>query len=70
MLSRPTITELLYVISVSNTKLGESCNDVCCNIVDNYGTLTAIGCGIPAVLLFGFWLAFESSIITQLVVAD
>ncbi len=35
-----------------------------------YGTLTAIWCGIPAVLLFGFWLAFESSIITQLVIAD
>lgn len=35
-----------------------------------YGTLTAIWCGIPAVLLFGFWLAFESSVITQLVVAD
>ncbi len=35
-----------------------------------YGTLTAMWCGIPAVLLFGFWLAFESSIITQLVVAD
>ena len=35
-----------------------------------YGTLTAIWCGIPAVLLFGFWLAFESSVITQLVVSD
>jgi phosphate transport system permease protein len=35
-----------------------------------YGTLTAIWCGIPALILFGFWLAFESSIITSLVVAD
>ncbi|MDJ0818648.1 MAG: phosphate ABC transporter permease subunit PstC [Desulfobacterales bacterium] len=35
-----------------------------------YGTLTAIWCGIPAVILFAFWLAFESSIITQLVIAD
>ncbi len=35
-----------------------------------YGTLTAIWCGIPAVLLFAFWLAFESSVITQLVIAD
>jgi phosphate transport system permease protein len=35
-----------------------------------YGALTALWCGIPAVLLFGFWLAFESSIITTLVVAD
>ena len=34
-----------------------------------YGTLTAIWCGIPALLIFGFWLAFESNIITQLVVA-
>jgi phosphate transport system permease protein len=35
-----------------------------------YGSLTAIWCGIPALLLFGFWLAFESTIITHLVVAD
>jgi len=35
-----------------------------------YGTLTAVWCGIPALILFGFWLAFESSIVTQLVVAD
>ncbi|MGD8291944.1 MAG: phosphate ABC transporter permease subunit PstC [Desulfobacterales bacterium] len=35
-----------------------------------YGALTAIWCGIPALLIFGFWLAFESSIITQLVIAD
>ena len=35
-----------------------------------YGALTAIWCGIPALILFGFWLAFQSTIITQLVVAD
>jgi phosphate transport system permease protein len=35
-----------------------------------YGSLTALWCGIPALLLFGFWLAFESTIITKLVVAD
>ena len=35
-----------------------------------YGSLTAFWCGIPALLLFGFWLAFESTIITHLVVAD
>jgi phosphate transport system permease protein len=35
-----------------------------------YGFLTALWCGIPTLLLFGFWLAFESSIITHLVVAD
>ena len=35
-----------------------------------YGALTAIWCGIPALLIFGFWLAFESNIITQLVVSD
>jgi phosphate transport system permease protein len=34
-----------------------------------YGMLTAIWCGIPALLLFGLWQAFESSIITQLVVS-
>jgi phosphate transport system permease protein len=35
-----------------------------------YGALTAIWCGIPALLLFGFWLAFESTVITRLVVSD
>jgi len=35
-----------------------------------YGALTALWCGIPAVLVFGFWLAFEDSVITQLVVSD
>ena len=35
-----------------------------------YGVLTAIWCGIPALILFGFWLAFEQAIITNLVVAD
>jgi phosphate transport system permease protein len=35
-----------------------------------YGALTAIGCGIPALIIFGFWLAFEQSIITHLVIAD
>jgi len=35
-----------------------------------HGLLTALWCGIPALILFGFWLAFESSIITHLVVAD
>jgi len=35
-----------------------------------YGTLTALWCGIPALLVFAFWLAFEDSVITHLVVAD
>ena len=35
-----------------------------------YGALTAIWCGVPALLLFGFWLAFESTVITQLVVSN
>ena len=35
-----------------------------------YGMLTAIWCGLPALLLFGFWLAFQPKIITGLVVAD
>jgi phosphate transport system permease protein len=35
-----------------------------------YGALVALWCGIPALLLFGFWQAFESSVITSLVVAD
>ena len=35
-----------------------------------YGALTALWCGIPALLIFGFWLAFEDTIITHLVVAQ
>jgi phosphate transport system permease protein len=35
-----------------------------------YGSLTALWCGIPALLLLGFWLTFESTMITHLVVAD
>ena len=35
-----------------------------------YGSLTALWCGLPALLLFCFWLAFESTIITHLVVSD
>ena len=34
-----------------------------------YGLYTAIWCGIPALLLVAFWLAFEGTVITQLVVA-
>ena len=35
-----------------------------------YGALTALWCGIPALMIFGTWLAFEDRIITGLVVAD
>lgn len=35
-----------------------------------YGSLTALCCGIPAMLLFGFWLTFESTIMTNLVVSE
>jgi phosphate transport system permease protein len=35
-----------------------------------YGTLAAMWCGIPAVLLFGCWLAFEPGIITRVIVSD
>ncbi|MGB5985129.1 MAG: phosphate ABC transporter permease subunit PstC [Desulfobacterales bacterium] len=34
-----------------------------------YGALTALWCGIPALLLSALWLAFEDTIITQMVVA-
>ncbi len=33
-----------------------------------YGWLTALWCGIPALLIFGLWVVFEHSIITQLVI--
>lgn len=32
-----------------------------------YGWLAALWCGIPAILLYGFWLAFEPSIIMSIV---
>jgi phosphate transport system permease protein len=35
-----------------------------------YGALTVFWCGVPALLIFGFWLAFETTIITHLVMAD
>ncbi|MDX1774960.1 MAG: phosphate ABC transporter permease subunit PstC [Desulfobulbales bacterium] len=35
-----------------------------------YGLLTALWCGIPALLIFAVWQAFEPSIITSLLVAD
>ncbi|MGD8876104.1 MAG: phosphate ABC transporter permease subunit PstC, partial [Syntrophobacterales bacterium] len=35
-----------------------------------YGVLTALWCGIPALLMFGIWLGFQDKIITNLVVAD
>jgi phosphate transport system permease protein len=33
----------------------------------HYGALTAMWCGIPALLVYAAWLAFEPSIITGLV---
>lgn len=36
----------------------------------HYGALAAIWCGIPALLVFGFWLVFEPGVIIHLVVAD
>jgi phosphate transport system permease protein len=35
-----------------------------------HGALTALWCAIPALLIFGCWLAFETEIITHLVVRD
>ncbi len=34
-----------------------------------YGALTALWCAVPALIVFSFWLAFESSVITDMVVA-
>ena len=34
-----------------------------------YGTLTALWCGVPALLLFALWFAFDDKIITNLVVS-
>ncbi len=35
-----------------------------------YGLYTAIWCGIPALIIFALWIAFEPAIITNLVVAN
>lgn len=35
-----------------------------------YGMLTALWCGIPAVLLYFFWLAFESTIISDMILSN
>ena len=35
-----------------------------------YGILTALWCGIPALIIVGLWLAFEQSIIVNYVVAE
>lgn len=35
-----------------------------------YGALTALWCGIPALLIFGCWQAFETNVITRLVVSE
>ncbi len=34
-----------------------------------YGSLTALWCAVPALIIFSFWLAFESSIITNMMVS-
>ncbi len=34
-----------------------------------YGALAALWCAIPALIVFSFWLAFESSVITDLMIA-
>ena len=35
-----------------------------------YGSLTALWCALPAVVVFGLWVSFESSIVESLVVAS
>jgi phosphate transport system permease protein len=35
-----------------------------------YGALTALWCAVPALIIFGLWLAFQDTIITRLVTAN
>jgi phosphate transport system permease protein len=35
-----------------------------------YGALTALWCFVPAMLIYGFWLAFQGNVITRMVVAQ
>ena len=34
-----------------------------------YGSLTALWCAVPALIVFSFWLAFESTVITDMMIA-
>ena len=34
-----------------------------------YGSLTALWCAVPALIVFSFWLAFESSVVTRIMVS-
>jgi phosphate transport system permease protein len=36
----------------------------------HYGLLTAMWCGLPALLIFGLWLVFQDQVLTQLVLAQ
>ena len=38
------------------------------SLPNHYGALTAMWCGIPALLILGCWLAFQDTVITNLVV--
>ena len=40
------------------------------SLPSHYGALTAMWCGIPALLIFGCWMAFQDTLITSLVVSD
>jgi phosphate transport system permease protein len=40
------------------------------SLPNHYGFYAALWCGIPALLLFGLWQAFESTLLMQVVVAD
>ncbi|MDX1656892.1 MAG: phosphate ABC transporter permease family protein, partial [Candidatus Competibacteraceae bacterium] len=33
-----------------------------------YGFYTALWCGVPALILLGLWLAFQDTLVTQLVI--
>ena len=35
----------------------------------HYGLLTAMWCGLPALVVFGLWLVFQDSLLTQLVIS-
>ena len=35
-----------------------------------YGALTALWCSLPVLIIFGFWQAFETNIITSMVVSE
>lgn len=71
---------LLWVLTVAGFFIGRSKAFAVCSGIGGpkalhsrplyYGALTSIWCAVPALIVFSFWLFFQSTIIMDLVMAD